>query len=196
MKSTLGFFLLWILGACVTINIYFPEAAAEKAADRIIQDILSSSSRGGGSSGRPLEGEGGEGSKAGGGSGLLLLPVAYAQEADLDIASPAISKIRASLKARYPRLEPYFRSGALGLTQGGLVAIRDLQAIPLRERRAVRELVAEENLDRSALYREIARANGRPEWEENIRQIFARRWVANAPKGWWYQDREGRWKQK
>lgn len=28
-----------LLSACVTINIYFPAAAAEKAADRIIDDI-------------------------------------------------------------------------------------------------------------------------------------------------------------
>ena len=30
---------LLILMSCVTINIYFPEAAAEKAADRIIEDV-------------------------------------------------------------------------------------------------------------------------------------------------------------
>ena len=28
-----------VLAACVTINVYFPAAAAEKAADRIIEDI-------------------------------------------------------------------------------------------------------------------------------------------------------------
>lgn len=28
-----------MLSACVTINIYFPAAAAEKAADKIIEDI-------------------------------------------------------------------------------------------------------------------------------------------------------------
>ena len=28
-----------VLPACVTINIYFPEAAAEKAADKIIEDV-------------------------------------------------------------------------------------------------------------------------------------------------------------
>ncbi len=33
MVVTLG------LSACVTINIYFPAAAAEKAADKIIDDI-------------------------------------------------------------------------------------------------------------------------------------------------------------
>jgi len=34
---TLG--LLGSLSACVTINIYFPAAAAEKAADKIIDDV-------------------------------------------------------------------------------------------------------------------------------------------------------------
>lgn len=28
-----------VLSACVTTNIYFPEAAVEKAADKIIEDI-------------------------------------------------------------------------------------------------------------------------------------------------------------
>jgi hypothetical protein len=28
-----------LLGGCVTINIYFPAAAAEKAADRIIDEV-------------------------------------------------------------------------------------------------------------------------------------------------------------
>lgn len=28
-----------VLGGCVTINIYFPAAAAEKAADRIIDEV-------------------------------------------------------------------------------------------------------------------------------------------------------------
>lgn len=28
-----------MLGACVTINIYFPAAAAEKAADKIIDEV-------------------------------------------------------------------------------------------------------------------------------------------------------------
>ncbi|MDR2164478.1 MAG: hypothetical protein LBO79_02385 [Zoogloeaceae bacterium] len=29
----------WALSACVTINIYFPAAAAEKAADKLLDDI-------------------------------------------------------------------------------------------------------------------------------------------------------------
>jgi hypothetical protein len=35
----LGLALAIVLPACVTINIYFPAAAAEKAADKIIDEV-------------------------------------------------------------------------------------------------------------------------------------------------------------
>ncbi len=38
-RAALSLLLALALAACVTINVYFPEAAAEKAADRIIQDV-------------------------------------------------------------------------------------------------------------------------------------------------------------
>lgn len=37
------------VGACVTINIYFPAAAAEKAADRIIDEVWQMKKSGSGS---------------------------------------------------------------------------------------------------------------------------------------------------
>ncbi|HSI38601.1 MAG TPA: hypothetical protein VK946_05970 [Methylotenera sp.] len=37
LASSLG--IACLLSACVTINIYFPAAAAEKAADKIIDDV-------------------------------------------------------------------------------------------------------------------------------------------------------------
>jgi len=39
MKKLVLITLITILSACVTINIYFPAAAAEKAADKIIDDV-------------------------------------------------------------------------------------------------------------------------------------------------------------
>jgi uncharacterized OsmC-like protein len=43
MKQYLSLLLLCAaLGACVTINVYFPAAAAEKAADKIIDEVLQS----------------------------------------------------------------------------------------------------------------------------------------------------------
>jgi starvation-inducible outer membrane lipoprotein len=37
--STLAIAAALLLSACVTINIYFPAAAAEKAADKIIDEV-------------------------------------------------------------------------------------------------------------------------------------------------------------
>src|SRR5687767_15593319 len=82
------------LAACVTINVYFPAAAAEKAADRIIEDIWG-----------PEQGPkpaGNEQSARGHCAGDVLLaaldcviPAAHAQ-ADIDISSPAIRALTAS----------------------------------------------------------------------------------------------------
>ncbi|MES2353970.1 MAG: hypothetical protein V4568_06090 [Pseudomonadota bacterium] len=38
-KSYAVFLIAGCLSACVTINIYFPAAAAEKAADKIIDEV-------------------------------------------------------------------------------------------------------------------------------------------------------------
>ena len=75
-----------------------------------------------------------------------------------------------------------------------MVAVRDATGVALKQRASVNRLVAEENRDRDALYREIARANGHPEWEGEIRSTFARRWIDRAAgRGWWYQDQKGNW---
>ena len=187
------------LTACVTINVYFPAAAAEQAADKIITDVL-------GTGAVPTKPSGDETARVGpslqrfvmaaGESVLdLLIPVAHAQ-ADIDISSPGVRKIRESMKARNASLEPFYRSGAVGFTVDAMLAVRDLNSIPLRDRNTVRQLVADENRDRDALYREIANANSHPEWEDEIRATFAKRWIANARSGWYYQNDAGDWRQK
>jgi uncharacterized protein YdbL (DUF1318 family) len=183
-----------VLAACVTINVYFPAAAAEKAADRIIEDIW-----GPGQQPKP---EGNEQSSLGHAAGDVLVavldfvvPAAHAQ-ADIDISSPAIRALTASMKARAADLEPFFDSGAVGLTSDGLVELRDANSVPLADRNRVRKLVTDENADRNSLYREIASANGHPEWEADIRSTFAARWIANAHAGWYYKRAGGDWAKK
>lgn len=130
---------------------------------------------------------------------LAVLPLAPAvshAQADLEINTPAINSLRDSLKQRHAQLDPYYANGAVGLTRDGLIAVRDANLIPLASRGAVNGLVAAENQDRNALYREIARANGRPDWEADIRATFAQRWVARAPGGVWYQNASGAWVRK
>jgi uncharacterized protein YdbL (DUF1318 family) len=44
---------------------------------------------------------------------------------------------------------------------------------------------------------EIAKANGHPEWEGDIRKTFARRWVERGARpGWYYQNASGAWVKK
>ena len=195
------------LSACVTINVYFPAAAAEKAADKIIEDVWGPAGQGT-SSTKPAAAKPGDRQTAvfesdmqrvmlaAAGSLLdLLIPVADAQ-ADLNVATPAVRQLTQSMEARHAQLKKYYDSGAVGLTKDGLVEVRDQNQVPLAERNAARKLVADENADRSNLYREIATANGHPEWESDIRSTFAERWSSKASSGWYYQDKNGAWKQK
>ena len=186
------------LAACVTINVYFPAAAAEKAADRIIEDIWGPE--------QAKKPEGSEQTTVGRpDDGILLaalsrvldlaIPVAEAQ-ADIDISSPTIRALQASMKARTPELEPFFDSGAVGLTSDGLLEMRDANSVPLADRNRARKLVGDDNADRNSLYREIASANGHPEWEADIRSTFAERWIANARAGWHYKSKSGDWTKK
>src|SRR5262249_58851313 len=104
-------------------------------------------------------------------------------QADLDISSPAIRALTASMKGRAAELDPFFASGAVGLTADGLVEIRDANAVALADRNKLKKLVADENADRNSLYREIATANGHPEWEADMRGTFSERSTANARAG-------------
>jgi uncharacterized protein YdbL (DUF1318 family) len=199
-----------LFAACVTINVYFPAAAAEKAADQIIDKVTGSSVPQSDTAPPKDPGKTPAGSQrrdsaapsivvAALGRALeLLVPAAYAQApANLDIETPEIRAITASMHDRFGQLEKFFESGVVGLTADGRVEIRDGGSVALADRALIKRLVAEDNKDRDTLYAEIAKANGHPEWTPDIRKTFARRWVERGAKpGWFYQDASGAWKQK
>ena len=118
-----------------------------------------------------------------------------AAAADLEINTPAISALKASMQARHGQLSPFYSSGAVGLTKDGMIAVKDATAVPLKDRGALNGLVSAENADRANLYKEIATANGHPEWQGEIQNTFAGRWIEKAQSGWWYQGAGG-WTKK
>jgi len=191
-----------LIAACVTINVYFPAAAADKAADQVIKDIT-----GGGAAATPPRSyfvpahpadETNFMAAALGATLAALVPAANAQGAEaLNVSSPAITRITSSMTQRFGELRKFFESGAIGLTKDGNVDVRDLNAVGLADRATAKRLVSEDNADRAQLYAEIAKANNHPEWETDIRKSFAKRWVATgAQPGWYFQDDGGAWKQK
>jgi len=189
------------LAACVTINVYFPAAEAREAAREFIEGVL------GDDAPRPeappaADSPGGMARHVGGPSGLdgwalLGIGSAHAQaRPDISIKTPAIQAIQTRMEARFnATLRAQFDSGALGFGGDGMIVLRDASVLALRDRVAVNAAVADDNRDRAAVYREIAIANGHPEWEGQIRQVFAQQWIASARAGWWYQQ-DGNWKQK
>ena len=183
---------LLVLSACVTINVYFPAAEAEQAAREFVDQVI------GKESAKP-ESEPAPAADRPPSLGLLgfFISDAHAQSADINLKTPAIQAIQQRMAERFQsQLAPAFDAGALGFGNDGLIVLRDAAKVGLRERAALNQALAEDNRDRNALYREIAVANGHPEWESQIRGTFARQWIEGARAGWWYQDGQGNWKQK
>jgi hypothetical protein len=182
--------------ACVTINVYFPEAAAVEAADRIIDKVRGEPAPESTSDRRDMSGEPGMLLAFAGGVGRFLISDASAQESvDFDRMSAEKAALENSLAQRFPRIKPFLDSGAVGLSDSGLLEIRDRNLVPLKDRNALVQLVAAQNNDWNALFAEIARLNDHPEWQDSIRRTFAARWIAKADRGWYYRE-GGTWKQK
>jgi uncharacterized protein YdbL (DUF1318 family) len=203
-KSMFAIAALALLGGCVTINVYFPAAAAQKAADKVISNIIgpdgpgatpaAASSAPSASSGSPVPSE-----------PLALrvldavVPTAAAAEPqpNLDVQTPAIQAIEARMRARFHSImQGLLASGAVGWTHDGDVAIHDASKIPLSQRAQANQAIAAENADRADLYKQIAVANGHPEWARRMREAFAKQWISRARAGWYYKDASGNWQRK
>ena len=194
--TPLPFAAALLLTACVTINVYFPAAEAKEAAREFVEKVIDEN---------PPADTGNDGgmavSEPRAHFDLLMLvgiSPAYAQsQPDINIRTPAIQAIQARMEARFNSiLRDAFNAGALGFTNDGMIVVRDAGKLALKDRVVVNNAVADDNRDRNAVYREIAVANGHPEWESQIRRVFAAQWIESARAGWAYQDSSGNWKKK
>ena len=122
---------------------------------------------------------------------LFVANFTQAAAPNLDVNTPAIIAIKANMTARHSKLFPLYNDGAVGLTKDGFIAVKDATAVPLKDRGGINSLVADENTDRIKLYKEIADGNGHPEWQNDIQNTFAGRWIDKAQSGWWYQGKDG-----
>lgn len=180
-----------IIVACVTVNIYFPAAEIQEVAEEIVEEA------------RPSE-------QGGPDSSLdrirfrwftSLLPslspgLAYAQ-VDIDISTPSIRALRASLAGRFESLKGFYGRGALGENNRGYVEIRDQSGLNLKEKADLRRLTNAENSDRKTLYKEILRANKlEAQLLSEVEKIFANSWRGRAGPGSWIQSDNGAWAKK
>jgi uncharacterized protein len=186
-------FPLWLLSiimACVTVNVYFPAKEVEKKAGDIIDDIrkmeppLPSKPSDPQSSIDQLK------------DIILSSGLAHAQKGG-NGSNPAIQNLKQQIRERFPRLAPFFQKGAIGEGRSGFVEIRDTKGLTPAEKNDVKSIVEAENQNRGALYQEVARSmNISSDQIGKVHRIFAKKWQQSAEHGWWIQKEDQTWVQK
>lgn len=182
------------IAACVTINVYFPAAEVESAAKEFVEDVLRE---------EPQANQDDQTSVINVSNVYRLAAIAnplnwfissaHAQ-ADINLSSPAIASLKAKMIDRMnASLRSHLENNVVGFTNNGLVEIIDASQLSLKDRQTVKKVVADENRDRNALYREVAIANNQPEWEDQIRGAWVKQWIAQAKSGWLYQNAANEW---
>jgi uncharacterized protein YdbL (DUF1318 family) len=184
--------MVLLVASCVTVNVYFPAAAVQKAADEIVEDITKDTAA------PPAPKPGPTGQLKGYFRYFSLGPKeAHAQQVDIKVSTPAIRAIRDTMRGVFHQLKPYYEKGAVGENNNGFVELRDAGSLNLQERGMVTNLVQQQNKQRTALYKEIAAANKMgPESVSQIQRIFANSWRDKSRAGWWVQDDKGAWVKK
>ncbi len=159
------------LGACVTINIYFPAEKVEAVAGEIVRDI-----RGDGS-GETEKPSGKDQSSLWKRTLFAFTPAsAWAQDAT-EVSNATIRALKERMKARFAEMRPYYRKGALVEGADGYVSVASEDGLSLKEKRDLRALADAENQDRRQLYREVAAAmNIDPGSVGRVAEIFAVEW--------------------
>lgn len=203
---------VFLLAACafITINVYFPEKAAKEAYKSLDEMLLKNPAPG--TAKPPVQ----EKAPAGPQSrefrllpALALVSTAYAadnegDELAIEMASmPEVDKAYAEMSQRLPRINALFDSGAIGLTNQGLVTVRDKAKVTAQDE----ALVNAENQSRKvvvgAMSKAIFKITKQEQTKKAVDQVmskaaatFADNKRESAKAGWWVQSQNGRWLQK
>jgi len=197
-----------VLAACITINVYFPEAAVKELSQQIEDEVQ-----------RKAAGEPSPAptpkltptpvAQPGGGTVASLLgwvvslgaTTAYAASDEVaapEITNPAIRKIIDSRAARLAAVNALKAEGVIGENNQALIEVRNLEAVQgLRERADAQKVVKDENADREQLFKEIAAAKNVDLAQlPKIQATYAETLREKAKPGDWIQLPDGSWVQK
>ncbi len=185
--------------ARITVNVYFPAAEIQDAASQIEREVRSDDENP-----PPVEQPGDPKQRDSffwpSPPAIRIAfspPSAMAQTPNINITTPAIRRLVASRKQRYSSLAPLLNRCVLGENNRGLLDIRSLQGLALKDKAQAKALRQQENRDRQQLYRELATANKLPANRlGEIASIFANVNRRDARPGWCIQDGGGSWKKK
>lgn len=187
--------------ACVTVNVYFPEAAIKELSQQIEEEIQRKAAEEGAPQAavtrRPPK-------RAVGTPSLALVGLAtaaFAAEGEVpppEVTNPAIRKIIDARAQRLEALDRYKVMGVLGENNQAQLEIHSLDPVTdLRQRAEVQRLLKAENEDRTQLFKEIATAKGVDLSQlPRIQETYAETLREKARPGDWIQLGDGTWSQK
>jgi uncharacterized protein YdbL (DUF1318 family) len=189
------------LVACVTINVYFPEAEIKDLSKKIEEQVREEAEKAGSEQSQPPEDKTVESQSPSSSLLDILLGAtpAYAQSVpDPEISNPAIRKIIESRASRLQQVNEYKSLGVIGENNEANLEVRSLDSLSdLKARAEVQKLVRAENADREQLFREMAVAKNVDSSQiPQIRTTYASTIRESARPGDWIQMPDGSWKQK
>ena len=187
-----GFLSMLILTGCLTINVYFPAAAVQEAANQFVDEVQNTK-------GNQPPGEKASPSPTDNHSFLFpLISVAHAEEQDATkINTPVARQILDEMKNYQNAIAALKDKGVIGESNKGMLVDRNLKSLPLKDRSEANRLLATSNGQRMKLYLEVIRANNYPEEKlDEVQKIFAKSWRSKAQTGWWIQNEDGSWAKK
>ena len=128
----------FFISACVTVNIYFPAAAVERAAEQIVKETWGGPGEPAKAPPKPQSINPFSPMRT---ISLNFVSQAHAQEADINVSNPAIRALKDSIKQRSNAIKPFMDRGNVGIRQDGLLAIRSTDGLNLKERAEVLSLI-------------------------------------------------------
>lgn len=128
----------------------------------------------------------------------VLSGMSFAQEPNLNVNTPAVRTLKEAMDARAATLAKFKEAGQIGEGRDGLLAARTMEGLGLGEKKGLEDLIAAENADRRALYKEILTANGLTDADaDRVMAQAARARYAAAASGHYVQDMQtGGWVKK
>ncbi len=212
-----------LLAACaiITVNVYFPEKAVKEAYKSLDDMLLKNTEKQpatdkqqGTEPAQPDTKPDAEPAKPQSGifhelPSISLCSVAHAAEKESDalaveLASmPEVVKAYDEMSKRLPRLSRLFDNAAVGLSNQGLVTVRDKTKVSAQDE----VLVNQENQNRKTVVNSMAKAilriNKTKESKAALNQVLGKAATTYADTkrdaakpGWWVQLQNGRWIQK
>lgn len=176
------------MAACLTINVYFPAAAVQNAADEFVGDVTDGATAAPAPTPSPQKKQ----------SSLSIewVSSAWAQE-QITIHTVQAQKLKGQMRQRLPQVQALKAKGQVGENNQGFLEARDVKGISDADQAELKKVMKAENSDRQALYKEIAKVNHYPKSKmSELQAIFAKAWQSKSLPGSWIQQADGQWLRK